>query len=67
VLPDIHMFWHGPALSRLERLCMASFVANGHTVLLHAYEPPANVPNGVTICDAAKVLPRERLFAHGES
>jgi hypothetical protein len=67
VLPDIHMFWHGPALSRLERLCMASFVANGHTVLLHAYEPPANVPDGVTIADAAKVLPRERLFSHAQS
>ena len=24
------MFWHGPPLSRIERLCMSSFVAHGH-------------------------------------
>ena len=61
------MFWHGPALSRLERLCMASFVAHGHAVLLHVYEAPVNVPKGVTLADAGKVLPRERLFKHAES
>jgi hypothetical protein len=62
VLPDIHMFWHGPALSRVERLCMASFVANGHTVLLHAYEPPTNVPKGVT---AVRVRQRRNLRVAG--
>lgn len=67
MLPDIHMFWHGPALSRLERLCMTSFVAHGHTVLLHVYEELANVPKGVTLADASQVLPRERLFKHAQS
>lgn len=61
------MFWHGPALSRLERLCMSSFVANGHAVILHVYEPPANVPSGVTVADASKVLPRTRLFKHAQT
>jgi len=58
----IHMFWHGPHLSRLERLCMTSFVANGHTVLLHAYEPPFGVPEGVQVADAADTMPRKHLF-----
>ena len=61
------MFWHGPALSRLERLCMTSFVTHGHTVLLHVYEQLADVPEGVTLADASKVLPRERLFKHAQS
>jgi hypothetical protein len=61
------MFWHGPPLSRLEQLCMRSFVAHGHRVLLHVYDPPANVPDGVTLADAGKILPRERLFKHAES
>lgn len=66
-LPKIHMFWHGPPLSRLEQLCLASFVANGHPVDLYAYEEPVNVPSGVRIADAAKVLPRETLYTHRRS
>ena len=61
------MFWHGPPLSRLERLCMSSFIANGHGVHLHVYDEPARVPPGVTLMDAADVLPRRHLFAHAAS
>lgn len=64
---DVHMFWHGPPLSRIERLCMSSFVANGHAVNLHVYEEPQRIPAGVTLCDAAAVLPRRELFVHGKS
>ena len=60
----VHMFWHGPPLSRIERLCMSSFVANGHAVSLHVYEEPQGVPAGVTLCDATAVLPRRELFVH---
>ena len=67
MLPDVNMFWHGSPLSRLERLCLSSFVAHGHRVLLHVYDEPANVPNGVTLADASQVLPRDRLFKHAKS
>ena len=60
----VHMFWHGPPLSRLERLCLASFVANGHPLELHVYDEPAGVPPGVSMVDAARTLPRELLFHH---
>ncbi|WP_341502684.1 glycosyltransferase [Gallaecimonas sp. GXIMD4217] len=63
-LPVIHMFWHGPALSRLERLCMASFVAQGHLLHLHVYEAPDGVPEGVQLKDATEILPREAIFRH---
>ena len=65
-LPDISMFWHGPALSRLERLCVSSFVAHGHKVRLYAYEELA-APAGVALMDAATVLPRTVLDAHPKS
>lgn len=58
------MFWHGPPLSRIERLSMASFVANGHPVELHAYENLSDVPVGVRVRDADAVLPRVELFTH---
>jgi hypothetical protein len=63
----VQMFWHGRPLSRLERLAMSSFVANGHEVRLYAYEEPAGVPAGVTLADATQVLPREHLFEHARS
>lgn len=46
---------------------MTSFVANGHDVRLHVYEEPADVPAGVTLVDAANVLPRSSLFLHARS
>jgi hypothetical protein len=61
-LPTIHMFWDGPRLSRLERLCMASFMAHGHLLKLHAYEAPANAPAGVQIVDASATLSRKHMF-----
>lgn len=61
------MFWHGAPLSRLERLCMASFIACGHRVQLHVYEQPEGIPRGVEIADAAELLPRRLLFRHEQS
>jgi Glycosyltransferase sugar-binding region containing DXD motif/Alpha 1,4-glycosyltransferase conserved region len=63
----VEMFWHGPALSRLERLCMASFMAHGHTVRLHTYEEPRGVPAGVQIQDASRILAERYLFRHTKS
>jgi len=63
----VHMFWHGAALSRIERLCMASFIANGHPVHLHVYDEPAGVPRGVMMVDAENILPRRYLFKHAAS
>ena len=58
------MFWHGPALSRIERLCMVSFLKCGHELHLHTYQMPSGVPEGVTLCDGRAVLPRESFFVH---
>jgi len=58
------MFWHGPPLSRLERLCLSSFVANGHRLNLFVYEEPKGVPEGVEVVDAASILSPELLFKH---
>ena len=59
-LPAIEMFWHGAALSRLERVSMRSFLVNGHAVRLHVYREPANVPSGVELVDAGETLPADR-------
>jgi glycosyltransferase involved in cell wall biosynthesis len=66
-LPPIHMFWHGAALSRLERLCIASFLAHGHPVRLHVYQEPSGVPPGVQMVDANRTLPEKFLFHQADS
>lgn len=59
-LLPIVTFWHGP-LSWLERLCLSSFVRQGHDVHLYAYDAPEALPRGVVWRDAADILPRENL------
>jgi glycosyltransferase involved in cell wall biosynthesis len=66
-LSPIHMFWHGASLSRLERLCIASFLAHGHPVRLHVYQEPAGIPRGVQVIDANRTLPERFLFHHADS
>jgi hypothetical protein len=60
----VQMFWHGASLSRIERLCMASFLAQGHPLDLYVYDAPASIPAGVRLMPAAEILPRALLFRH---
>jgi hypothetical protein len=41
---------------------MSSFVAQGHSVHLYTYDPIDNVPHGVTLRDAAQILPPSQVF-----
>jgi hypothetical protein len=59
-------FWIGNALSAMERLSIASFLAHGHDYHLYVYEPVAGVPDGATLQDAAEILPRSRAFMYSE-
>jgi glycosyl transferase-like sugar-binding protein len=60
------MLWIGPRLSTLERLAMASFVANGHAVHLYTYEHVDGVPEGVDRLDAAEILPQSAVFTYAD-
>lgn len=59
--PAINALWIGQ-LSPVERLCLGSFAAQGHLVNLYAYDPIDNLPSGVTLQDAAQILPRALIF-----
>jgi hypothetical protein len=51
----------GP-LSAMERLSIASFIANGHAYHLYSYDELENVPRGAVLKDAREVLPADWLF-----
>ncbi|MGE0665876.1 MAG: glycosyltransferase [Sphingomonadales bacterium] len=60
-LPVIKSLWIGPALSRLERLSLLSFVAAGHEVQLFTYGP-LDVPEGITVRDGRDILPEDAII-----
>lgn len=51
-LPTIGMLWLEGPLSFLEQMCLLSFVANGHKVVLFHYGEVENVPEGIELVSA---------------
>jgi len=64
MLQPIVSLWIGSALGPIERLALRSFVAQGHPVALYTYGEVAGVPPGVTLRDAAEVLPEATALTH---
>lgn len=60
----IQSLWVGEALSTMERLSIASFLASGHEYHLYAYREVANVPPGARLRDAREVLPESMIFQY---
>jgi hypothetical protein len=56
--------WIGPALGPVEVACLRSALRHGHEVALYAYESPAGLPEGVTLRDAAEIVPASRIVSH---
>lgn len=60
----IQTLWIGERLSRLERLCLASFVHHGHPVDLYTYGEISGVPPGVCLKDANEIIPQDQVFTY---
>lgn len=63
---QIQSLWIGGNLSKVERLCIQSFLDHGHEFHLYAYEDIGNVPKGATILDARSIMPEESIFRYKE-
>ena len=59
----IQSLWIGDNLSNLERLSIASFLANGHSYHLYIYNEVKGVPNRTIIKDANSIIPEFEIFA----
>jgi hypothetical protein len=64
VLECCHAVWIGDRLGPQASACLRSFVRAGHRLVLHAYDAIEDVPAGVELADAARIVPRERIFRH---
>lgn len=61
-MSDFGSLWVGKPLSKIEQVCLASFVAHGHKMNLYVYDIDMKVPKGVKKHDANKIIPKELVF-----
>ena len=54
----IQGLWIGEKVSKLEQLCMRSFLAHGHPFHLYIYNDLAGVPSDVCLMDANEIVPK---------
>lgn len=57
----VQSLWIGSRLSTLERLCIQSFLDNGHEFHLYSYDHVEGMPEGTIRKDAAKIMPYKRI------
>lgn len=62
--PPIHALWIGDTLGKISQCCLTSFIRRGHSVYLHTYGNITDLPDGVIISDANKIIPKEHIFKH---
>jgi hypothetical protein len=62
--PVVNAFWIGRRLGAISRACLRSFLRHGHPVHLHVYEEPEDVPAGLVLHDAAKIMSRSLAVPH---
>jgi hypothetical protein len=60
----VQSLWIGRKLSVMERLSIASFLANGHEYHLYVYEEIENVPKGTVQKVAEEILPESMIFQY---
>lgn len=56
--------WIGDRLGPLERACLRSFTTRGVEYHLWCYRAPDGVPEGVTVRNAAEILPLNAIIRH---
>ena len=55
----VQSVWVGPSLSLLEKICIRSFLKNGHEFHLYTYGTVAGVPEGTIVKDANAIVPEK--------
>lgn len=58
----INSVWIGKELGPVHAACLRSFLRFGYEVVLHAYDPPIDLPDGIKLFDAGKLMPYEQIF-----
>ena len=60
-LEPIQSLWVGSTLSKLERMCIQSYLNQGHLFYLYVYDYAGEVPEGVKVRDADSVVSSNKI------
>ena len=60
----VQSLWIGSELSKLEQLCLKSFLDNGFIFHLYVYDKVKYIPNGVIIKDGNEILDKSEIFTY---
>lgn len=63
-LPIIQSLWIGDNLSVMEKLCISSFLKNGHPFHLYTYGTVKNAPKGTLLKDAGEIISPDKIFKY---
>lgn len=61
---ELATFWCGRTLGPMERASLNSMTRLGHSVTLYSYTPIPDVPADVTVRDAARIMPTDRILLY---
>ncbi|RZK56359.1 MAG: hypothetical protein EOO87_05665 [Pedobacter sp.] len=61
-LAPVQSLWIGDKLSKVEQLCIKSFLDAGHEFHLYTYENVANVPEGTNVMNARHIIEEDKIF-----
>lgn len=64
MLAVVNSLWIGNRLGPVHAGCLRSFLRNGHRVVLHVFDRPDDVPEGVELFDAQRLMARSEIVAH---
>ncbi|MDA4846746.1 hypothetical protein [Hoeflea poritis] len=64
MLPAINALWIGPVLGPVHASCLVSFARAGHRVVLHAFDEIEDVPEGIELFDATRLMARDEIIRH---
>ena len=60
----IQSLWIGDSFSIMEKLSVSSFLKNGNQFHLYTYDKVRNLPAGVIVKDANKILSSDKIFKY---
>ena len=60
----IQSLWIGDKISNVEKLCINSYIKNGHDFHLYTYGAVDGIPENCEVKDAKEILPQEDVFAY---
>ena len=56
--------WIGPSLSKMEQLCVKSFIDHNLEYHLYTYGEVKNIPEGVIVKDGNEILPASEIYRY---